>query len=125
MTLLLDTQLFLWVTLDSKKLSRTARKLMADADAILISAVSITEAAIKASIGKLSANPDELVSMIARSGFRELPLTATHGALLAKLPAIHRDPFDRLLIAQALCEGHKLVTADELLTRYSDIVVLV
>lgn len=125
MRLLLDTQLFLWVTTDSRKLSRKTRAMIASADAIAISAVSVVEAAIKSSIGKLKADPEALAAAIATTGFRELPVTVAHAARLGTLPLLHRDPFDRLLIAQALCEQLSLVTTDALLASYSDSVLLV
>ena len=98
---------------------------MANAEAIAVSAVSIVEAAIKASIGKLKADPEALAAAITTTGFRELPVTVAHAARLATLPLVHRDPFDRLLIAQALCEQFSFVTTDALLASYSDTVLLV
>lgn len=76
-------------------------------------------------IGKLKADPDRLVQGIAASGFRELPVTAAHAAALAHLKPLHRDPFDRLLVAQAISEPLRLLTADPLLVQYSDLVALI
>ncbi len=126
MRLLLDTQLFLWVLSDSRKLSRNARRAILGADTVSVSAASIWEATIKFGLGKLSAPaPVELLAAIATSGFRELPVTGAHAAQVATLPPIHRDPFDRLLVAQAMYEPLQLLTTDAMLARYSDIVVVV
>ena len=81
--------------------------------------------AIKARLGKIEADPHELTAAIEASGFLELPVSAGHAAGVAKLELHHNDPFDRLLIAQALAEPLKLVTVDEVLAKYSDVVVLV
>jgi PIN domain nuclease of toxin-antitoxin system len=123
--MLLDTQLYLWYLADSRKLSREVRKTIEDGDDVFVSAASIWEAAVKAGIGKLSAPPEGLVEGIGGSGFRELPVTAKHGARVATLPPYHRDPFDRLLVAQAICEPLLLLTADVALQRYSELVRVV
>lgn len=86
---------------------------------------SIWEVVIKARLGKIDADPDELAAAIQPSGFLELPVGATHAAAVARLELHHNDPFDRLLIAQALAEPLKLVTADAVLAMYSDLVVVV
>lgn len=83
------------------------------------------EATIKISVGKLKVDVDELVGQITRSGFAELPIAAHHAAKVASLPRHHRDPFDRLLVAQALEEPARLLTADPILPRYSDLVEMV
>lgn len=67
----------------------------------------------------------QLVAEIGNSGFQELPITARHAATVALLPDIHRDPFDRILIAQALCEPLRLVTADGMLAKYSALVEVI
>lgn len=125
MTFLLDTQIYLWYLADSTRLGKRARALIAEAERVVVSAASIWEAAIKRSIGKLTVAPDDLVAGIAASGFIELPVTAAHAARLSSLPALHRDPFDRLLVAQALHEPLHLMTADRALRRYSELVVVV
>lgn len=81
--------------------------------------------AIKARLGKIQADPDELTAAIDASGFVELPVRAVHAAGVARLALHHNDPFDRLLIAQAVAEPLKLLTADAALARYSDVVMLV
>lgn len=125
MRLLLDTQVYLWYLADSRKLSRRARGEIADADEIFVSAASIWEAAIKAGIGKLNVAAAGLVAGIRASGFAELPVSALHAARVAALPRHHGDPFDRLLIAQAIHEPLHLLTADAALSRYSELIVLI
>jgi PIN domain nuclease of toxin-antitoxin system len=124
MRLLLDTHVFLWAVAGSPSLKPAARRMMQSADEVYVSAASIWEIAIKVRLGKLQADPEELAVAIDASGFRELPVKAAHGAGVARLALHPHDPFDRLLIAQALAEPLKLLTADETLTRYSDLVVL-
>ena len=125
MRLLLDTQIFLWYLADSKRLVPRARTAIGGADRVFVSAASIWEAAIKTALGKLTVALDDLVAGIAASGFSELPITALHAARVAALPDHHRDPFDRMLIAQALHEPLHLLTADAALRRYSDLIVTV
>jgi PIN domain nuclease of toxin-antitoxin system len=122
MKLLLDTQIYLWFLADSSKLSKPSRARIARAQVVYVSAASIWEASVKVGIGKLKVDPDQLVSGIAASGFEELPVTGTHAALVARLPDHHRDPFDRLLVAQAIHEPLHLLTADEMLGQYSELV---
>ena len=95
------------------------------ADTALVSAVSIWEAAIKSALGKLRVDPAILVAEIAGSGFIELPVLARHAAAVSNLPMHHKDPFDRLLIAQALSEPARLLTADAMLAAYSELVEIV
>lgn len=125
MHLLLDTHLFIWWLKDDKHLSKKARSFISDADEVYISSISIWEAAIKIEIGKLDAAIEDLVTSIVQEGFIELPLTARHAAIVTDLPNYHRDPFDRVLIAQAITEPLRLLTADVKLKPYSELVVLV
>ena len=125
MRLLLDTHIFLWAVAGSRLLKPAARRLIEDADEVFVSAASIWEVAIKARLGKIQADPRELAAAIDASGFVELPVSAAHAAAVVQLELHHSDPFDRLLIAQALAEPLRLVTVDEVLTRYSDVVLLV
>lgn len=125
MRLLLDTHLFLWAVTDSRKLKTPVRQQMLAADQIYVSAASIWEIAIKSRLGKIDADPEQLARSIDDSGFIELPVSVRHAARVARLPLHHHDPFDRLLIAQSLCEPLILLTADEALTRYGDWVTLV
>jgi PIN domain nuclease of toxin-antitoxin system len=122
MRLLLDTHVYLWAVTDDVKLSKVARDMICNADDVFVSSASIWELAIKAGLGKLNADVDRLVTEIGASGFTELPVRAVHAALVRNLPDIHRDPFDRLLIAQAMSEPLCLLTADRQLASYSDLV---
>ena len=124
MRLLLDTHVFLWVVAGSRLLTPNARALIRSADEVFISSASIWEIAIKIRIGKLKADPDTLVSAITESGFTELSVRCAHAAQVAKLPLHHTDPFDRLLVAQAMSEPLQLLTADTMLRKYSELVVL-
>lgn len=125
MRLLLDTHIFLWVVTDSRRLRAAARKAIASAEAVHVSAASIWEIAIKVRLGKIDGDPRQLAEAIEPSGFLELPVTATHAARVAQLPDHHNDPFDRLLVAQALTEPLVLLTADAQLVRYGELVQLV
>jgi PIN domain nuclease of toxin-antitoxin system len=125
MRILLDTQLYLWFLTDSAKLSSKARKYITDAEDVCISAASIWEAAIKIGLARLEASVDDLVQGIEASGFIELPITARQSAIVANLPFHHRDPFDRILVAQALHEPLRLLTVDTSLLPYSNLVELV
>lgn len=125
MRLLLDTRVFLWAVTGSPLLKAPTRQMLQAADEVYVSAASIWEVAIKARLGKIDVDPAELAAAIEPSGFVQLPVSAAHAAGVALLEPHHNDPFDRLLIAQALAEPLKLVTADALLKRYSDLVVVV
>jgi PIN domain nuclease of toxin-antitoxin system len=122
--LLLDTQIALWALAGHRRLSREARRLI-EANRVVVSAASIWEIAIKAAIGKLEADPAEIRNALAPSGFGELPITGEHAARVATLPAHHRDPFDRLLVAQSFVEGLVLLTSDEQLAPYGGSIRLV
>jgi len=125
MRILLDTQLYLWFLADSAKLSKKVRKTIAESDMVFVSAASIWEAAIKVGLGRLAVSMDDLLQGIKGSGFLELPITGRQSALVSQLPPHHRDPFDRLLIAQSIHEPLRLLTADSSLQPYSDLVELV
>lgn len=125
MRILLDTHLYLWWLQDHPHLSQAARARIMAATDVYVSSASIWEASIKVGIGKLDADIDLLVAEIDNSGFRELPVSARHAAMVTRLPDLHRDPFDRILVAQALCEPLRLLTADSTLSGYSELVELV
>lgn len=122
MRILLDTHIYLWCVNDDRKLSKAARAIIVSATEVYVSSASIWEASIKAGLGKLEVDVNELVDAIALSGFQELPVTARHAAMVRQLPEVHRDPFDRLLIAQALCEPLRFLTVDDILRNYSELV---
>ena len=121
MRLLLDTHLLLWAAASSKRLPREARELMEDdSNDVYYSAASIWEIGIKSSLRRKDFRIDlsQLLAMLPEMGLVELPITAAHAAGVTGLPAIHRDPFDRLLIAQSIAEPLTLLTNDALLERY-------
>ena len=124
MRLLLDTHILLWWLMDDPKLSGALRSAIADGgNEVFVSSVSVTEIAIKQSQGKLHA-PRELLLLLSEAGFAELPLTSAHGEVLRDLPEHHRDPFDRMLVAQARVEGLEIATAAAAIRNY-DVGVLV
>ena len=115
---LLDTHAVLWALADPAKLSRAARTALEDArNEVFVSVVSGWEIAIKRALGKLEA-PDDLEAAIRMQGFEPLLLTFHHAAQAGGLPPHHRDPFDRMLIAQAQAEGLILVTRDSNIPLY-------
>lgn len=118
MRLLLDTHILLWWLGSDRHLTSTLADLIASGENdVFVSAVTMAEIAIKQSLGKLDA-PPELADRVAEGGFTSLPLTAPHALGLADLPWHHHDPFDRMLIAQALAEDLTLATADPALKQY-------
>jgi PIN domain nuclease of toxin-antitoxin system len=114
--LLLDTHVLIWWD-EGRRISAAARKAVEEADTVCVSAASAWEIAIKTGLGRL--RPTRTVDEAARdSGFVELPITFRHAERVAALPAHHRDPFDRLLVAQAEVEELTLVTRDPVFGRY-------
>ena len=122
MKALLDTHAFIWWVLDSAELSDLGREVMADgSNEIYLSAVSAAEIAIKVRRGRLTLpeSPESYVpGRLATEGFLPMPIDLGHALRLARLPDIHRDPFDRLLIAQAQVEGLPIITADPAIAQY-------
>jgi PIN domain nuclease of toxin-antitoxin system len=125
MRLLLDTHIYLWTLLNDSKLSKTAKKLISDADEVYVGSASVWEASIKSSLGKLNIDVSILAAEIAEVGFLELPVRIPHALMLGRLSKIHKDPFDRILIAQALAEPLNFLTADSYLGGYSQLVITV
>ncbi len=124
MRLLLDTHVLLWSLSQPKKLGSKTRALMSRRE-IYVSAASFWELAIKQSLGRLKADLEEMLDAVPQAGFELLPVAAAHAIGVAQLPAVHQDPFDRLLVAQARHEGLTLLTADETLQAYGPTVRLV
>jgi len=121
MKLLLDTQLLFWAASEPGRLTPATRRLLEDLrHELLFSAASIWEVSIKASLGRddFSADPRVLRRGLLDNGYVELPVTGAHAAAVLDLPPHHRDPFDRVLVAQAPVEGITLVTADAAVARY-------
>jgi PIN domain nuclease of toxin-antitoxin system len=124
MRLLLDTHIVLWWLLADKQLPLLARKLVSDrGNTIFVSAVSIWEIRLKESLGKLSVPADFELRLNAES-FEALPLTAKHAHAAGTLPWHHRDPFDRMLVAQAQVEKLQLLTADGVVGAYGSFVLV-
>ena len=117
MKLLLDTHVFLWWRLDSRRLRRAARETIATGEIVWVSAASAWEIAIKRTLGRLTLD-EPFASMVEDSDFSALDITFAHAERTAILPAHHADPFDRMLVAQALVEGATLITHDRRLQRY-------
>jgi PIN domain nuclease of toxin-antitoxin system len=118
MRLLLDTHVLLWWLEDPKRLSRAARKAIQEgANPVYVSAAVAWEITIKKALGKLDA-PDNLEDVLEANRFLPLPITIPHALAVRSLPNHHRDPFDRILIAQALHEGFYLVNRDSEIAKY-------
>ena len=121
MKLLLDTHVFIWWDSDDTRISPTAMAAIRDRSImLLLSPVSIWEIAIKLQLGKLrlSLPLADIVSQQQANGIIELPVTTAHALAVEELPPVHKDPFDRLLIAQANIEGANLVSADHVFSQY-------
>lgn len=121
MKLLLDTHLLLWAAGEPARLPRKARDLISDEEnELLFSPASLWEVSIKRHLGRkdFSVEPRLLRRGLLDNGYGEVPITSDHIVGIDTLPSIHKDPFDRVLVAQALVEGVILLTSDNLLTRY-------
>ena len=125
MRLLLDTQMVIWLLLDSRGLPAAARRQISNAQAVHVSAVSLWEIGMKVSSGKLELPMSELEATLAAANLLPLMLTWTHALRAHDIAPYHRDPFDRLLLAQAVTEPLHFLTTDESLARYSGLVVVV
>lgn len=128
MRLLLDTHIALWAITDSPRLNAQARSLILDpANSVHISTASVWEIAIKHMLGRggMPISGTQAAAHFQAAGYTELPVVNAHIALLETLPSHHTDPFDRLLVAQALAEPLRLLTHDASISRYSDSIILV
>ena len=121
MKFLLDTQLLLWAAGQPERLSTKAKRLLnSPRNELIFSAASLWEIAIKSTLGRedFRVEPRLLRRGLVDNGYAELPITSQHAVSIDGLPPLHKDPFDRLLLAQALTEGITLLTTDEQLARY-------
>ncbi len=128
MRILLDTHVLLWAVAQSSRLPQDARRLLEDPDNVLFcSTASLWEIAIKAGLGRKDFKVDipALRKALAEMEIEELPVQGSHAELLPKLPAIHKDPFDRMLVAQSMAEPLVLLTNDAVLAGYWDGVRLI
>ncbi|BCB73962.1 type II toxin-antitoxin system VapC family toxin [Phytohabitans flavus] len=116
MRLLLDTHVVLWWLADDPTLHVDIKDILDVEPDAYVSAATLWEVSVKQALGKLE--PADLPDRIRAAGFRELPMTSTHALAAGRLPPIHRDPFDRMLVAQAQCEDLTLVTRDEYIQKY-------
>jgi PIN domain nuclease of toxin-antitoxin system len=126
--LLLDTHIVLWAAGQPEKLSESARTMLTTPENVLyFSAASIWEIVIKRGLGRedFKVDPRRLRKMLIMHGYTELPVTAEHALMVETLPLLHKDPFDRLLLAQARTEGLLLLTADASVFQYQESVLTV
>jgi PIN domain nuclease of toxin-antitoxin system len=119
MILLLDTHTLIWALEDSPRLSPTARDLIQDtANVVLASSTSAWEITIKKALGRLTA-PDDLEVVVEAAGFSKRAVTFADALRVGNLPLHHKDPFDRMLVAQALVDGASIVSCDPLIAQYA------
>ena len=122
MRLLLDTHILLWWVMADRRLSKPlASTIASQENDVAVSAASIWEIAIKRALGRIEVDLDELLASMTADGFAELPLRFAHSLKLESLPRHHDDPFDRILIAQSIAEGRRLVTKDALILAYAGV----
>jgi PIN domain nuclease of toxin-antitoxin system len=128
MNLLLDTHILLWAAAQPEKLSEDAKlMLLASTNQLFFSAASLWEITIKLGLARadFNVNPGRLLRLLIANGYKELAVNSTHALAVNELPAIHKDPFDRILLAQARSEGLTLLTADALVAEYGTNVKLI
>ena len=128
MNLLLDTHVALWAITDSPKLSTKARELIeSPKSTVWISAATVWEIAIKHSLGRgdMPVSSQDALRYFSESGYRFLPVEPEHAAAVEDLQPHHNDPFDRILVAQALVEPMRLITHDPMVARYSDTIIAI
>lgn len=128
MKLLLDTHVLVWAAAEPDRLTVSVRQMLSDVENdLLFSAASIWEVAIKNGLGRpeFSVDPNLLRRGLIDRGYVELAITAAHAAAVMELPSLHKDPFDRLLVAQARHEGFLLLTADEMVAAYGGTILLI
>lgn len=125
MNLLLDTNVAIWFASGEPRLPSEVRLAIQDAETVYVSAASLWEVAIKVSNGKLDLVIETFVEELTANNFLPLPVTWSHAQTVRTLPPIHRDPFDRLLVAQAIAEPLRFLTGDATLAGYSELVTVV
>jgi PIN domain nuclease of toxin-antitoxin system len=126
LNLLLDTHVALWAITDSPKLPQKARELIESTRSLVwISSATVWEIAIKHSLGRgdMPVSSQDAVRYFRESGYRFLAIEPEHAAAIEDLPAHHGDPFDRILVAQALVEPMRLITHDPIVARYNDTII--
>lgn len=126
MRILLDTHVALWAITDDPRLSKTARSMIGDqSNQVYVSAASVWEIAIKHAVKRedMPISGSQALAFFRSAGYELLDITALHAASVETLPSLHADPFDRLIVAQALAEPLRLMTRDAMLARYSDTII--
>lgn len=126
MNVLLDTHVALWAITDSPRLTKKARELIeSPKSSVWISAATVWEIAIKHSLGRgdMPVSGPDALRYFSESGYRFLAVEPEHAAAVEELPAHHQDPFDRMLVAQAIVEPMRLITHDPMVARYSDTII--
>jgi PIN domain nuclease of toxin-antitoxin system len=122
MRLLLDTHILLWWLMGDRRLPKGVAKALASPENdVAVSAASVWEIVIKRMLGRIEVDLDELLSSIVADGFAELPVRFSHTLSVQSLPRHHDDPFDRILIAQAVSDGRRLVTTDQSVLAYAGV----
>jgi PIN domain nuclease of toxin-antitoxin system len=122
MRLLLDTHILLWWLMGDRRMPKGISAAIGSLENdIVVSAASLWEIVIKRMLGRLVVNVDDVVSSIAADGFGELPVQFSHTLTVQSLPRHHDDPFDRILIAQAISDGRRLVTTDQAILAYAEV----
>ncbi len=124
MRILLDTHLLVWWFIDRRVPQRAAELIRDPANQLYASAASVWEVAIKAGLGKIEVKPGALLAGLRDGGFQDLAVSTHHAARVALLPMHHRDPFDRLLVSQSMCESMSLLTGDRVLAAYGSTVIV-
>ena len=128
MNILLDTHIALWAVTDSPRLSGKAREYILDpSNTLHVSAAAVWEISIKHSLGKkhMPVSGNQALAYFTAAGYDMLSITSIHAVAVENLPSLHRDPFDRILVAQAILEPLHLLTHDRKLEEYSDLVIIV
>lgn len=125
MRLLLDTNVLLWIGASDRRVAHLQERITDPANEVFVSAATYWEIAIKTGLGKLAVDLALVRQTAARSGYLELPVLGVHTEALGHLPPIHKDPFDRLLVAQAMTEPMRLLTSDRVLAEYGAHVELI
>lgn len=125
MRILLDTHALIWLMEANPRLNDNARALITNADEVYVSSAGIWEVAIKVRLGKIKTDPQRLFELAQKAGLKELQVSARHAIATQSLPLVHADPFDRLLVAQAISEPMHLLTADAKLAEYSRLVIVI
>ncbi|MCL2792068.1 MAG: type II toxin-antitoxin system VapC family toxin [Spirochaetaceae bacterium] len=122
---LLDTNVLLWYFEDSKRINSIKKIISSEDSDIYYSAVSFWEILIKMRIGKLNINIEELHFFVKQHAFNELPITSDHAKAYLKLPYLHKDPFDHMILTQAITCPMRLITGDPILANYSSLVMVI